>query len=207
MEDFVLDIVIGKGQGAKSIRLDLPKFTMIGATTRHGLLTAPLRDRFGVIEKLEPYTVNDLQKIVTNSAKLLDIEIEPEGAEEIGRRSRGTPRIANRLLRRVRDFAQVKYDGVIDAKTARLSLDELEVDKMGLDQVDRDMLLAIIDKFDGGPVGLDTLASSINEDSGTIEDVYEPFLMQLGYMQRTNRGRIVTKLGYEYFGLNPMTLL
>jgi Holliday junction DNA helicase RuvB len=207
MEDFVLDIVIGKGQGAKSIRLDLPKFTMIGATTRHGLLTAPLRDRFGVIEKLEPYTVKDLQKIVTNSAKLLDIEIEPEGAEEIGRRSRGTPRIANRLLRRVRDFAQVKYDGVIDAKTARLSLDELEVDKMGLDQVDRDMLLAIIDKFDGGPVGLDTLASSINEDSGTIEDVYEPYLMQLGYMQRTNRGRIVTKLGYEYFGLNPMTLL
>ncbi len=204
MEDFVLDIVIGKGPGAKAIRLNLPKFTLVGATTRIGLLTAPLRDRFGVIHRLEPYTIDELKMIITRSASVLSIEITEDGACEIARRSRGTPRIANRLLKRVRDFAQVKYDGRISEQTAKASLDLLDVDKMGLDLLDRKMLLSIIEKFNGGPVGLDTLAVSINEESETIEDVYEPYLIQLGYIQRTPRGRVVTNLGYKHFGLvNP----
>lgn len=201
MEDFVIDIVIGKGPGAKSVRLNLPKFTLIGATTRIGLLTAPLRDRFGVINRLEPYTVSELKTIITRSAGVLGIAIEPQGAEELARRSRGTPRIANRLLKRVRDFAQVKYGGVIDLNCAKQSLDILDVDKMGLDLVDRNMLLAMIEKFGGGPVGLETLAVSTGEDAETIEDVYEPYLIQLGYIQRTPRGRVVTPLGYKHFGL------
>lgn len=201
MEDFVLDIVIGKGPGARSIRLDLPKFTLIGATTRIGLLTAPLRDRFGVVHRLEPYDVTDLQTIITRSAGVLDIPIEETGALEIARRSRGTPRIANRLLRRVRDFAQVQYDGVITEMVAVAALNLLEVDKMGLDLIDRKMLLTMIEKFSGRPVGLETLAASINEESETIEDVYEPYLLQLGYIQRTPRGRVVTRQGYAHFGI------
>ena len=201
MEDFTLDIVIGKGAGARSVRLDLPHFTLIGATTRIGLLTAPLRDRFGVVQRLEPYAVKDLKKIIVRSAGVLNIEIDDMGAEEIARRSRGTPRIANRLLKRVRDFAQVKYNGKITLEVARDALDMLDVDKMGLDMTDRKMLLAMIEKFGGGPVGVDTLAVYINEESETIEDVYEPYLIQLGYIQRTPRGRIVTKSGYEHFGM------
>lgn len=201
MEDFVLDIVIGKGSDAKSIRIDLPKFTLIGATTRIGLLTAPLRDRFGVIQHLEPYNIEDLSTIIKRSANVLDIKICENGANEIARRSRGTPRIANRLLKRVRDFAQVKYEGIITDEIAKISLDILEVDKMGLDILDRKILLTMIEKFSGGPVGLDTLAVSINEEKETIEDVYEPYLIQLGYIQRTPRGRIITKLGYNHFGL------
>ncbi|MGN0135587.1 Holliday junction branch migration DNA helicase RuvB [Anaerotignum sp.] len=201
MEDFVIDIMIGKGPGARSVRLDLPKFTLIGATTRIGLLTAPLRDRFGVVQRLEPYTVENLKIILKRSAKVLQVEMDDSGAEEIARRSRGTPRLANRMLKRVRDFAQVRYDGVITGEVARFALDLLEVDKMGLDQTDRKMLLTMIEKFGGRPVGLDTLAASINEESDTIEDVYEPYLLQLGYIQRTPRGRIVTKLGYEHFGM------
>ncbi len=206
MEDFVLDIVIGKGPAAKSIRLDLPKFTLVGATTRAGLLTAPLRDRFGVIHRLELYTIDELRDIITRSASVLNIEISPQGAIELARRSRGTPRIANRLLKRVRDFAQVKFDGIITDEVAKHALDILEVDKKGLDIVDRKMIMAMIDKFDGGPVGLDTLAVSIGEDAGTIEDVYEPYLIQLGFINRTPRGRIVTKGGYNHFGLEPITL-
>lgn len=201
MEDFVIDIVIGKGAGARSVRLDLPKFTLIGATTRIGLLTAPLRDRFGVIQRLEPYNINDLKVIIKRSSGVLGVEIDDGGAEEIARRSRGTPRIANRLLKRVRDFAQVKYDGDITIEVAKNALDLLDVDKMGLDNIDRRMLLAMIEKFGGRPVGVDTLAVYIGEESETIEDVYEPYLIQLGYIQRTPRGRIVTKLGYEHFGL------
>ena len=201
MEDFVIDIVIGKGAGARSVRLDLPKFTLIGATTRIGLLTAPLRDRFGVIQRLEPYNINDLKVIIKRSSGVLGVEIDDGGAEEIARRSRGTPRIANRLLKRVRDFAQVKYDGDITIDVANNALDLLDVDKMGLDNIDRRMLLAMIEKFGGGPVGVDTLGVYIGEESETIEDVYEPYLIQLGYIQRTPRGRIVTKLGYEHFGL------
>lgn len=201
MEDFVIDIVIGKGAGARSVRLDLPKFTLIGATTRIGLLTAPLRDRFGVIQRLEPYNINDLKVIIKRSSGVLGVEIDDGGAEEIARRSRGTPRIANRLLKRVRDFAQVKYDGDITIDVAKNALDLLDVDKMGLDNIDRRMLLAMIEKFGGRPVGVDTLAVYIGEESETIEDVYEPYLIQLGYIQRTPRGRIVTKLGYEHFGL------
>lgn len=201
MEDFVLDIVIGKGPAAKSIRIDLPKFTLVGATTRIGLLTAPLRDRFGVINRLELYNIDELKTIIMRSAKVLEIEIEEGGAEEIARRSRGTPRIANRLLKRVRDFAQVQYDGVITNDIAKSSLDILEVDKAGLDLTDRKMIMNIIEKFGGGPVGLDTLAVSIGEESETIEDVYEPYLIQLGYIQRTPRGRIITDLGYKHFGL------
>lgn len=201
MEDFVIDIVIGKGAGARSVRLDLPKFTLIGATTRIGLLTAPLRDRFGVIQRLEPYNINDLTVIIKRSSGVLGVEIDDGGAEEIARRSRGTPRIANRLLKRVRDFAQVKYDGDITIDVAKNALDLLDVDKMGLDNIDRRMLLAMIEKFGGRPVGVDTLAVYIGEESETIEDVYEPYLIQLGYIQRTPRGRIVTKLGYEHFGL------
>ena len=202
MEDFVIDIVIGKGAGARSVRLDLPKFTLIGATTRIGLLTAPLRDRFGVIHRLEPYNVSQLKTIIKRSSGVLDIPIDDAGAEEIARRSRGTPRIANRLLKRVRDFAQVKDDGSITEEVSKYALDLLEVDKMGLDNVDRKMLLAMIEKFGGGPVGVDTLAVSISEESETIEDVYEPYLIQLGYIQRTPRGRIVTESGYNHFGLS-----
>lgn len=201
MEDFVLDIVIGKGPAAKSIRLDLPRFTLIGATTRIGLLTAPLRDRFGIVNHLELYLPDDLEKIVMRSAKVLGIEIEPDAAKEIAKRSRGTPRIANRLLKRVRDFAQVKNDGKINGQLAKESLDHLEIDKVGLDLVDRKILETMINKFGGGPVGLETLSAAINEDAETIEDVYEPYLLQLGYIQRTPRGRIVTHYGYKHFGL------
>lgn len=198
MEDFVIDIMIGKGPGARSVRLDLPRFTLIGATTRIGLLTAPLRDRFGVVQRLEPYSVENLKIILKRSAAVLQVEMEEGGAEEIARRSRGTPRLANRMLKRVRDFAQVRYDGVITEEVARFALDLLDIDKVGLDQTDRKMLLTMIEKFGGGPVGLDTLAASINEESETIEDVYEPYLLQLGYIQRTPRGRVVTRLGYAH---------
>ena len=203
MEDFVIDIMIGKGPGARSVRLDLPRFTLIGATTRIGLLTAPLRDRFGVVQRLEPYSVENLKIILKRSAAVLQVEMEEGGAEEIARRSRGTPRLANRMLKRVRDFAQVRYDGVITEEVARFALDLLDIDKVGLDQTDRKMLLTMIEKFGGGPVGLDTLAASINEESETIEDVYEPYLLQLGYIQRTPRGRVVTRLGYAHFGVTP----
>ena len=201
MEDYSIDIMIGKGQGARSIRLDLPKFTLVGATTRAGLLTAPLRDRFGVINKLEFYTVDELKQIIIRSAGLLNVEIDEKGATELARRSRGTPRLANRLLKRVRDFAQVKYDGVITEDVANLALDLLEVDKLGLDKGDRSILETMIDKFDGGPVGLDTLAAALGEDSGTLEDVYEPYLIQSGLLQRTPRGRIATRLAYEHLGV------
>lgn len=203
MEDFVIDIMIGKGPGARSVRLDLPRFTLIGATTRIGLLTAPLRDRFGVVQRLEPYSVENLKIILKRSAAVLQVEMEEGGAEEIARRSRGTPRLANRMLKRVRDFAQVRYDGVITEEVARFALDLLDIDRVGLDQTDRKMLLTMIEKFGGGPVGLDTLAASINEESETIEDVYEPYLLQLGYIQRTPRGRVVTRLGYAHFGMTP----
>ena len=201
MEDFVFDIIIGKGPGARSIRLDLPRFTLIGATTRIGLLTAPLRDRFGVVHHLEPYSVEDLRKIIIRSAKVLSVEIEEKGAEEIARRARGTPRIVNRLLKRVRDFAQVKFDGIITEEVAVSSLDRLEIDRLGLDTVDKKILLAIIEKFGGGPVGLDTLAASIDEEPGTLEDVAEPYLLQLGFIQRTPRGRTATRLAYAHLGL------
>ncbi len=203
MEDFVIDIVIGKGSGARSVRLELPKFTLIGATTRIGLLTAPLRDRFGVVNHLEPYNTEDLSKIVIRSAGVLNTEIDSGGAAEIARRSRGTPRIANRLLKRVRDFAQVKYNGLITCDIAAEALDMLEVDKAGLDVTDRKILLTLIDKFGGGPVGLDTIGAAVNEESETIEDVIEPYLIQLGYIKRTPRGRVVTAGGYAHFGLKP----
>lgn len=202
MEDFVLDIVIGKGSDAKSIRLDLPHFTLIGATTRIGLLTAPLRDRFGVVNRLELYTPTELTQIIKRSARVLNVEIDDDGALELAKRSRGTPRIANRFLKRVRDFAQVKYDGVITEDVAKESLDILEVDKNGLDNIDKLLLRCMIDKFDGGPVGIDTLAVSIGEEAETIEDVYEPFLIQQGFIKRTPRGRVATSLAYEYFGLS-----
>ena len=202
MEDYALDIIIGKGPSARSIRLDLPKFTMIGATTRAGMITAPLRDRFGVICRLEYYTNEELYKIITRSAKILKIDTDEEGAFEIARRSRGTPRVANRLLKRVRDYAQVRGDGVIDKATADKALKMLEIDDMGLDEIDKRMLLTVIQKFDGGPVGLDTLAASIGEDSGTIEDVYEPYLLQIGFINRTPRGRIATRSAYRHFGIN-----
>ena len=198
MEDFAIDIMIGKGSSARSIRLDLPKFTLVGATTRAGMLTAPLRDRFGVVHRLEFYTDRELQTIIMRSAKVLNVEIEPQGALEIARRSRGTPRLANRLLKRVRDFAQVKYDGVITEDVAMYALNLLDVDKFGLDHVDRNILTTIIHKFQGGPVGLDTLAASIGEDSGTIEDVYEPYLLKNGFIQRTPKGRVVTELAYRH---------
>ena len=201
MEDYALDIIIGKGPSARSIRLDLPKFTLIGATTRAGLLTSPLRDRFGVISRLELYTTEELIKIVTRSADILGVKIDPQGAEEIARRSRGTPRIANRLLKRVRDYAQVKANGVITKEVADQALTMLEIDKIGLDSIDRRMILAIIKNFGGGPVGLETLAASIGEESNTIEDVYEPYLLQLGFLNRTPRGRVVTQLAYEHFGI------
>ncbi len=201
MEDFAIDIIIGKGPSANSIRLDLPHFTLIGATTRSGQLTAPLRDRFGVQLRLELYETAELQKIVERSAGILGIEIEKSGAEEIARRSRGTPRIANRLLRRVRDFAQVMADGVITAQVADVALSRLEVDHMGLDNLDRRMLMAIIEYYGGGPVGLETLAATINEEAVTLEDVYEPYLLQMGFLTRTPRGRCVTRKTYEHLGL------
>lgn len=205
MEDYVIDIMIGKGDSARSLRLDLPKFTLIGATTRAGLLSAPLRDRFGVIHHLEYYTVDELKVIIMHSAKVLNVEIEPEGALELARRSRGTPRLANRILKRVRDFAQVKYDGVITEKVAKETLDIMEVDKLGLDQIDRNILKTMILKFNGGPVGLDTLAAAISEDSGTLEDVYEPYLLKNGLINRTPRGRVATELAYRHLGLEiPM---
>ncbi len=202
MEDFVIDIVIGKGAAAKSIRIDLPRFTLVGATTRAGMLTAPLRDRFGVVHRLEFYTVEELTEIILRSANVFQVAIDKEGALEIARRSRGTPRLANRLLKRVRDFAQVKYNGEITLKVANFALDLLEVDKLGLDYTDRNILLAMIDKFGGGPVGLDTLAAGIGEDSGTIEEVYEPYLIQNGLIARTPRGRVATKKAYFHFGLS-----
>ena len=202
MEDYVIDIVIGKGASARSIRLDLPKFTLVGATTRAGMLTAPLRDRFGVVHRLEFYTVDELTEIVLRSAQVFHVAIDREGAREIARRSRGTPRLANRLLKRVRDFAEVKYDGNTTLSVANFALDLLEVDKYGLDNTDRSLLLAMIETFQGGPVGLDTLAACIGEDSGTIEDVYEPFLIQNGFLARTPRGRIVTEKTYHHLGLS-----
>lgn len=199
MEDFALDIIIGKGPSARSVRIDLPRFTLVGATTRAGSLTSPLRDRFGIINRLEFYETDDLQKIVTRSAAILKIAIEQSGAREIAGRSRGTPRIANRLLKRVRDFAQVKAAGDITATVADRALQMMEVDHLGLDRIDRTVLLTIIDKFDGGPVGLDTIAASIGEESETIEDVCEPFLLQMGFINRTPRGRIATRLAYDHF--------
>ncbi len=201
MEDFAIDIMIGKGPAAKSIRLSLPKFTLIGATTRAGLLSAPLRDRFGVINHMEFYSVEDLSTIVVNSAKKLKVSIDEEAALELGRRSRGTPRIANRLLKRVRDFAEVKYDGKITIDVANTALDLMEVDKHGLDNLDRNILNIMIEKFRGGPVGLDTLAAAIGEDAGTIEDVYEPYLLKNGFIMRTPKGRVVTDLAYAHLGL------
>ena len=201
MEDYSIDIMIGKGQGARSIRLDLPKFTLVGATTRAGLLTAPLRDRFGVINKLEFYTIDELKQIIIRSAGLLNVEIDEQGAVEMARRSRGTPRLANRLLKRVRDFAQVKYDGKITYEVANDALNLLEVDKLGLDKGDRSILETIIYKFAGGPVGLDTLAAALGEDAGTLEDVYEPYLIQNGFIQRTPRGRVLTDFAYTHIGV------
>jgi len=201
MEDYALDIIIGKGPSARSIRLDLPKFTLVGATTRAGLLTSPLRDRFGVINRLEMYSHDELALIVKRSAEILNIEIEDKGAYEIARRSRGTPRIANRLLKRVRDFAQIKASGVISLEVASMALNALEIDELGLDITDRNMLSSIIEKFGGGPVGLDTLAACIGEEPDTIEDVYEPYLLQLGFINKTPRGRMATKLAYDHLGI------
>ena len=202
MEDYCIDIMIGKGSSARSVRLDLPKFTLVGATTRAGLLTAPLRDRFGMIHHLEFYSVQELQLIIMHSARILQVEIESEGALEMAKRSRGTPRLANRILKRVRDFAQVKYDGIITEDVAKTALDLMDVDKMGLDHIDRNILLTMIQKFDGGPVGLETLAAAIGEDSGTIEDVYEPYLIQIGFISRTLRGRVVLPPAYKHLGYN-----
>ncbi len=202
MEDYALDIIIGKGPSARSIRLDLPKFTLIGATTKAGNLTAPLRDRFGVLLRLDLYTTEELKKIVTRSAGILNIKIEDEGALEIASRSRGTPRIANRLLKRVRDYAQVLGDGIITKEITDKALKMMEIDNIGLDKTDKRMILAIINAFGGGPVGLDTLAATIGEEATTIEDVYEPYLLQLGFLNRTPRGRMATKLAYEHFGLD-----
>ena len=201
MEDFAIDIVIGKGALAKSIRLDLPKFTLVGATTRAGMLTAPLRDRFGVVSRLEFYTVEELKEIILRSAGVLKVKIEEEGAEELARRSRGTPRLANRLLKRVRDFAQVKYDGRITKQVAEYALDLLEVDRLGLDHIDREILLAMMEKFNGRPVGIESVATTIGEDAGTVEEVYEPYLVQNGLIVRTPRGRMVTDLAYRHLGL------
>ena len=201
MEDFAIDIMIGKGASARSVRLDLPKFTLVGATTRAGMLTAPLRDRFGVIHRLEFYTTEELKTIILRSAQVLQVPIEENGAYELARRSRGPPRLANRLLKRVRDFAQIKYDGVITEEVAKFALDLLEVDKYGLDHIDRNILLTLIEKFAGGPAGLDTLAAAIGEDAGTLEEVYEPYLIKNGYLNRTPRGRAVTALAYQRLGL------
>ncbi len=204
MEDFAIDVVIGKGEGAKSVRLNLPHFTLVAATTRAGMLSAPLRDRFGVVSRLEFYQVSELMSIIIRSANVLDIEINDEGALEIAKRSRGTPRLANRFLKRVRDFAEVEHQGKIDYNVARNALDSLDVDSFGLDETDREILLAIIHKFSGGPVGLDTLAAAIGEDSGTIEDVYEPYLIKNGLINRTPRGRVVTELAYRQLGLENL---
>ncbi|HIS48535.1 MAG TPA: Holliday junction branch migration DNA helicase RuvB [Candidatus Scybalocola faecigallinarum] len=203
MEDFAIDIMIGKGATARSVRLDLPRFTLVGATTRAGLLTAPLRDRFGVVSRLEFYTPQELSQIICRSARLLNVEINAYGALELARRSRGTPRLANRLLKRVRDYAQVRYDGVITADIAAEALDLLEIDSLGLDHIDRAIIMTMIDKFDGKPVGLDTLAAAIGEDASTLEDVYEPYLIKNGLLSRTPRGRVVTPAAYEHFGLRP----
>ena len=203
MEDFALDIIIGKGPSARSLRINLPHFTLIGATTRAGLLTSPLRDRFGVISRLEYYETKDLVQIVERSAKLLVVELESAGANEIARRSRGTPRIANRLLKRVRDYAQIRASGKITGEVAAAALDLLEVDPLGLDRLDRRLLLAIINHFEGGPVGLDTIAAMIGEEPGTVEDVYARFLLQLGYLARTARGRVTTTACYRHFGMEP----
>ena len=201
MEDYAIDVMIGKGESARSIRLDLPKFTLVGATTRAGMLSAPLRDRFGVVSHMEYYTVDELKSIILHSAAKLQVDIDEKGAYEMARRSRGTPRLANRLLKRVRDFAEVKYDGKITFEVADFALNLLEVDKYGLDQNDRNILMTIIEKFQGGPVGLDTLAAALGEDSGTIEDVYEPYLVKNGFINRTPKGRVVTDLAYEHFGI------
>lgn len=201
MEDFAIDIMIGKGSTARSVRLDLPHFTLVGATTRAGLLTAPLRDRFGMIHHMEFYTEDELKLIIKQSAKVLNVKIEDAGATELARRSRGTPRLANRILKRVRDFAQVKYNGVITETVAHTALDLMDVDTLGLDRVDRNILVTIIEKFGGGPVGLDTLAASLGEDAGTIEDVYEPYLLMKGLIDRTPRGRVATQIAYTHLGL------
>ena len=201
MEDYAIDVMIGKGESARSIRLNLPKFTLVGATTRAGMLSAPLRDRFGVVNHMEFYTHEELKTIIINSAKVLGVKIDEKGAFEMARRSRGTPRLANRLLKRVRDFAEVKYDGKITYEVANFALDLLEVDKYGLDMSDRQILLTIIEKFEGGPVGLDTLAAAIGEDSGTIEDVYEPYLVKNGFINRTPKGRVATDLAFNHFGI------
>jgi len=205
MEDYAIDIVIGKGAAAKSLRLDLPKFTLIGATTRAGLLTPPLRDRFGVVNRLEFYKVEELKQIVLRSAQVIGVDIDDEGAMELARRSRGTPRLANRLLKRVRDFAQVKYDGKITAEVARFALDLLEVDKLGLDNIDREILYTMIEKFKGRPVGIEAIAATIGEDVTTIEEVYEPYLVQNGLILRTPRGRVVSDLAYKHLGLEKLT--
>ena len=205
MEDYAIDIMVGKGPTARSIRLDLPKFTLVGATTRAGLLTAPLRDRFGVIHRLQFYNPDELSTIIRHSAAILDVSIEPGGAYELARRSRGTPRLANRLLKRVRDFAQVRHDGVITEAVAVEALDLMGVDPMGLDQSDRNMLLTMIHKFSGGPVGLDTLAAAIGEDAGTISDVIKPYLLQIGFINRTPQGRVASGLCYQHFGLDEAT--
>ncbi len=203
LEDYQLDIMIGEGPAARSLKLDLPPFTLVGATTRAGLLTSPLRDRFGIVHRLEFYDTDELSAIVTRSAGILNLEIDPEGATEIAKRSRGTPRIANRLLRRVRDYAQVKANGLVDAKTAAAAMDMLSVDPHGFDTMDRKLLLAIIEKFDGGPVGIESMAAAIGEERGTIEDVIEPYLIQQGFMMRTARGRVATRTAYLHFGLKP----
>ncbi|MEE9171405.1 MAG: Holliday junction branch migration DNA helicase RuvB [candidate division NC10 bacterium] len=203
MEDFQLDLVIGQGPHARIIKLDLPRFTLVGATTRVGLLTAPLRNRFGVVHRLDYYSDEELDRIIVRSAKVLGVEISPEGATELARRSRGTPRVANRILRRVRDFAQVLGDGVITQELAHMALERLEVDERGLDDMDRRILQTLIGKFDGGPVGLETLAIAVGEEKDTIEDIYEPFLIQVGFLARTPRGRTVTRLAFDHFGLTP----
>lgn len=201
MEDYAIDIMIGKGPTARSIRLELPHFTLVGATTRAGLLTAPLRDRFGIIHRLEFYSVEELQTIIMHSARILDAPLEPMGALEMARRSRGTPRLANRILKRVRDYAQVKHDGIITEQVAMTALDMMDVDKLGLDHIDRNILETMINKFSGGPVGLDTLAAAIGEDAGTLEDVYEPYLIKNGLINRTPRGRVATDVAYRHLGL------
>jgi Holliday junction DNA helicase RuvB len=205
MEDYQLDIMIGEGPAARSIKLDLPPFTLVGATTRAGLLTSPLRDRFGIVQRLEFYNQADLAHILMRSAGILGVEMTPEGAQELATRSRGTPRIANRLLRRVRDYAQVKGSGRVDAEIARKAMEMLSVDRHGFDMMDRTLLMALIDKFDGGPVGIDSIAAAIGEERGTIEDVLEPYLIQQGFMMRTARGRVATRKAYLHFGLKPPT--
>lgn len=205
MEDYSIDIMIGKGPSSKSIRLELPRFTLVGATTRAGLLSAPLRDRFGVVEKLEFYNIEDLSTIIKHSAKVLNVKIDDDGAHELARRSRGTPRLANRILKRVRDFAEVRFDGAITGEVARTALDLLDVDRMGLDHVDRNILVTMIELYKGGPVGLETLAATIGEDAGTIEEVYEPYLIKNGFLSRTPRGRVVTELAYRHLGIEIET--